>query len=152
MFIIVTVLLFTYYAYRLFNPINNRKYGLFFKQFEGDDEEVTKEKMNKMTTKELRDFKNQVVRKLTGLIGILIQQVAEFLYLILALKHDPLKYPTIAMLLWWIIALAISKKKSIDDVLAKVDTPKYKRKKKLIAIIDVVYFGYMFIVVVKQYF
>lgn len=152
MFNIITVLLFSYYTYRLFNPIDNKKYGLFFKQFEDDDVEVIKDKIDEMTSDELESFGKAFTGNVTGLIGILVQQTTEFLYLILALKHDPLKYPTIAMILWWIVALTIPKKKSIDDVLAKVDTSKYQRQKKLIAFIDVIYFGYMFFVIVKQYF
>lgn len=152
MFNILTVLLFTYYLYRLFSPIDNKEYGLFFKEFEDDDKKTIKEKLSQMTDEELSNYKNGLIPKVTGLLGILTQQVTEFLYLILALKHDPIRYPTIAMLVWWIIALVIPKKQSIDDVLDKVDTSEYQRKKKLIAFIDVAYFGYMFFVVIKQYF
>lgn len=146
MFRIFTVLLFTYYLYRLFSPIDNKKYGLFFKQFE-DEKDIGRIIQN-LNFVELVEFKKTII----GFIVILFQQIIEFSYLTLALKHDPLRYPTIAMLLWWIIVLTIPNKESIDDVLAKVDTPKYITKKKIIAIIDVLYFGYMFIVIVKQYF
>ncbi len=148
MFRVLTVILFTYYFYRLFSPIDNKKYGLFFKQFEDDNEEMIKDKIDKMASEEFQ----AMIGKLTGLTGILIQQIIEFLYLILALKYDPMRYPTIAMLIWWIVALVIPKKKSIDDILAKIGTPKYKIKKKIIAIIDLIYFGYMFFLLVMQYF
>lgn len=146
MFEILTVLLFTYYAYRFFKPIDIIKYGLFFKKFE--DKKAIGQIIQNLNFAELVEFKETM----TGFILILIQQIIEFLYLTLALKYDILRYPTIVMLLWWIVLLIIPKKKSIDDVLAKVETSKYKMKRQIIAIIDLVYFGYMFYLVAMQYF
>lgn len=150
MFNLVTVLMLTYYAYRLFKPIETAKIGQLLKEYSGlDKEEIIERIYNTDNPKEAWE---EILKIIFKLIFIWIQQCIEFIYLIFALKHDILFYPTLVIILWWIIGIAKPNKKSIDDVIEEHKTRKSKTKRNVIAIIDIVYFGYMFVLVISQYF
>lgn len=149
MFNLVTVLMLTYYAYRLFKPIETIKIGELLKEYSGlDKEEIIERIYNTDNPKEAWE---EILKIIFKLIFIWIQQCIEFIYLIFALKYDILFYPTLVIILWWIIGIAKPNKKSIDDLIEEHKTRKSKTKRNVIAIIDIVYFGYMFVLVISQY-
>lgn len=148
MFGVITVMLFTYYLYRLFQPIDTKKYLLLLKDIHeyNKNKAEFEAKLEKMSLEELINYRDGFITQTAVVVSIIIQQIAEFVYLAFALGRDPLKIPTIAMLLWWIIVIVKPNKgKDVDEALKIVSTTKYKTRRKIIAIIDLIYFGYMFI-------
>jgi hypothetical protein len=81
--------------------------------------------------------------------------VAEFIYLINAIRIDTLKYPSIVMLLYIIITPILSKQKKFDLTTEEGQT-KYRSqihkgktlKSYLYNLACLVYFGYMFYILI----
>lgn len=140
MFKALTVLFFAYYLYRFINPINLKKHIPFVNK-------INKEgfKIELYNEDELKDVIKNVIRMCAFFFFILFMQILEFLYLMFAVSHDTYKLPTLAMILWFIIAYATSSKKKGKSLNVKrLDKLGYKIKNKTIAILNICYFGYMF--------
>ncbi len=130
MFRFLTVLFVFYYIYRFVNPFNAKRYIEYFtaKDFKGKDIEL----------------KTEDYSMLINILALIVWQIIEFLYLVYALNYDVFKYPTIAMLLWFAIAVAISTRKRKPKSIEEYEKFSFRLRQKFIHLLDICYFGYMF--------
>lgn len=140
MFKASTLLLFAYYIYRLIKPLNIDTYKTVLRKIC-----IEKTSLSDLSENE----KLQSVQFLLFFTALIVQQTFEFIYLLFALNYDTYKIPTIAMVIWFVIMLAKPKPKDdIDALFLKMGDPKFKLKSKIIAIIDILYFGYMLYLII----
>ncbi len=99
-----------------------------------------------------KEYNNQIFKQSWHMFFLLLLFLGEMVYLISALKVDPLKYPTIILLVYFIINFAVMKlNKSVDlsteEAKIKYRMKAYKSKTFKSILTNLIYcgyFGYMF--------
>lgn len=158
MFKILTIVFFTYYLINIF-----KQHHLIMGVFSSYTDEIKEIILKKQTTNLSTSDKNTSSYVLLGLLLLIyfVFQFIEFVYVIIALGHDPYKYPSFAFLAFWIIILVVGivkkdtfnptgdlSKYSVDGAIEELDkfkikATKYQIKVLLQHLIDIAFFGYM---------
>lgn len=140
MFKALTVLFCSYYIYRFFVPIDIKKYIPFANKISEDGF-----KIEDYTEDDLKDELQGVIKVIVLTLSWMLLKVIEFIYLLFAVNYDVYKTPTIVMILWSISSLIkANKNKSKPIDVQRLDKLGYKVKTKIITMLNICYFGYMF--------
>lgn len=158
MFKFLTIIFFTYYLINLFKQ-NSIMRGAF-KDYTEEIKAVIIKKNSTNLTKEDKTVPSSTIFGLFLLFYLLFQFI-EFVYVIVALGHDPYKYPSFAYLVFWIlilVKLAIGKKTfspvndlskySVEGAIDELDKfkdslGKFNFKGLLQTLVDISFFTYM---------
>lgn len=133
MFKFLTIIFTLFYIYRAISPINFTKHAKYLQK------QQEKREQGDVVELDSEGFRMAVL--LFSMFGF---QLLEFLYLCFALNHDIYKYPTIIMLLWFVIAYSRSMRNKKEINLEKYSKFSYKIKCRFSHVLDVCYFGYIF--------
>lgn len=94
-----------------------------------------------------------------GITFLILLFITEIIYLVSAIKYDIYKYPTICLIIYAILLLALSKKPKKKDLSTEEGRNEYRKylyqklrrytlKSSLIRMVYIIYFGYMFYLLV----
>lgn len=138
----LTIIFLTFYITKLFTGFKDiKKLMIKTNKIVNSDEKVDYSKLNDENLW-------TIVKFVIPSIGILVLQIVVFFYIFFATSHGN-TYITIGFVIFWLLLLAKgllkNKKKGLtDEECDKI--LKFSFKEKLIDIIDIAYFGYMFFV------